>query len=37
VFHSKFIVPSDEQALALADVLKKWCSAPKDDDDNGSR
>jgi hypothetical protein len=30
VFHSKFIVPSDEQALALGNALLEWCSADDD-------
>jgi hypothetical protein len=33
VFHSKFIVPSDEQALALADVLQKWCAGADEPDE----
>lgn len=25
IFHSKFIIPSDEQALEIARVLSSWC------------
>ena len=35
VFHSKFIIPSDEQAIALADAIKEWCipvTGPNNDD-----
>ena len=34
VFHSKFIVPSDEQALELASVLTRWCADAGGDDDD---
>lgn len=26
VFHSKFIIPNDEQALEIARVLGEWCA-----------
>lgn len=32
VVHSKFVIPSDEQALAIARVLEEWCTSPRGDE-----
>lgn len=29
VVHSKFVIPNDEQALAIARVLERWCETPR--------
>ena len=31
VVHSKFVIPNDEQALAIARVLEAWCATPRGD------